>query len=99
MKSSDESLKDSVNTIAMVILGILFLLSPLIIIWLINTSPPSSTESSVTPAEAAQYEEYESYKSEQLLDENAEQEACIDQMDRDVERYGEWVMDTYDCAK
>ena len=94
MKSGDGSLEDFANTIGMIIVGVLFLLSPFIIIWLINTSSPSSDESSMTPQEAAQYEDYE---SEQMLNENGEQEACIDQMDRDVERYGEWVIDTYDC--
>lgn len=64
-------------------------------VWFIRSLPPSES-SGPTPAESAQYEDY---KSDQQLNENAEQEACIDRMDRDVERYGEQVIDTYDCTK
>lgn len=39
----------------------------------------------------------EEYETEQMLNANNEREACIDEMERDVRRYGEWVVDTYDC--
>lgn len=90
MKSSDEPLGDTANTIAMIIVGVLFLLLPFIIM-----SLPSSESSGGTSEESARYEEY---RSEQLQSEYNELEACIDQMDRDVERYGEWVINTYDCT-
>lgn len=74
--------------------GILLLLSPFIVMWLIGTTSSSGDSESMTQQEAAQYEEY---RSEQLQNEHGAHEACIDQMTQDVERYGEWVIDTYDC--
>lgn len=95
MKNSTESSLDF-DAIWTWLGGILLLLSPFIILWLIGTSSPPSEENNMTPQEAAQYEDY---KSDQLLNANAEQEACMDQMARDVERYGESVIDTYDCSQ
>ena len=96
MRAGDKSLGDFANTIAMIIAGVLFLLSPLIIIWLSDMSSSSSEESGMTSQEAAQYEDY---KSDQMLNENRAQEACMDQEARDVERYGEWVTETYNCSQ
>lgn len=87
MKSSE-----NLTAVIGVVLTVLFIF---LLIWGIRSLPMPSEESSMTSEEATQYEEY---RSEQLLNENAEQEACIDQMERDVERYGEQVIDTYDCT-
>lgn len=79
---------------------VLTILSPFIIIWILGAIlPPPSEDSGLTPREAVQREEYESYKAEERAEKNGAQEACIDQMERDVERYGEQVIDTYDCTK
>lgn len=94
MKNNSESSLD-LETIWAWVGGILLLLSPFIFIWLIGTSS-SSQESEMTPQESAQYEDY---KSDQILNENGAQEACIDRMDRDVKRYGEGVIGTYDCSQ
>jgi hypothetical protein len=67
---------------------IIFIGIPILMyIWFVPSNASESDEAS----------RYENYKSEQVLNENGAQEACIDDMDRDVERYGEWVVDTYDC--
>lgn len=92
MKHSVESSNNSTAVIG-IALTVLFMF---LFVWFIRSLPPSSGESSATPQEAAQYEEY---KSDQLLNENAEQEACMDQEARDVERYGEGAADTYNCTK
>lgn len=79
------------------IVGIaLTVLFAFLFVWFIQSLPMPTGDNSPTAEEAARYEEY---KSEQLLNENAEQEACINQMERDVERYGESAVDTYDCTK
>ncbi len=88
MKSSENS-----TAVIGIVLTVLFIF---LFVWFIRALPMPSEGNSVTPEEAAQYEEYE---SEQQLNANSEQEACIDRMERDVERYGEWVIDTYDCTK
>lgn len=89
------NIKSSENLTAVIgiILTVLFIF---LFVWFMQSLPMPTEDNNPTPEEAAQYEEY---KSEQMLNENAEQEACIDQMERDVERYGEWVIDTYDCTK
>ena len=72
----------------------LTVLAIFLFVWFIRSLPMPKENNSLTPEESAQYEEY---KSEQRLNQNAEQEACIERMERDVERYGQWVIDTYDC--
>lgn len=92
MKHNTKS-SGNVNSIAGVALSVLFIF---LFVWFVRSLSAPSQDNAPTTEEEAQYEEYE---SEQRLDENAEQEACIDQMDRDVERYGEQVIDTYDCSQ
>ncbi len=92
MKHSVESPENSTAIIG-ITLSVLFIV---IFVWFIRSLPMSSKNSSATSEEAARYEEY---KSEQLIDENDEQEACIGQEERDIERYGEWTAGTYDCTK
>lgn len=89
------SVKSSENSTAVIgiTLTVLFIV---LFVWFIRSLPQPSENSSATPEEAAQYEDY---KSEQQLNANNKQEACMDQMARDVERYGERAADTYDCTK
>ena len=69
---------------------IIFIGIPILMyIWYTASNTPQSDEAS----------RYQEYKSEQMLNENAEQEACIERMERDVERYGERAANTYDCTK
>ncbi len=92
MKHSVESSENHKIIIGMVLTA----LSIFLFVWFIRSLPPPSTGDSATPQEEAQYQEY---KSEQQLNANSEQEACTDRMQRDVERYGEQVIDTYDCTQ
>jgi len=92
MKHNVESSENYKIVVGMVLAG----LSIFLFVWFIRSLPQPSNGSSTTPAEAAQYERY---KSEQQLNANSEQEACTDRMQRDVERYGEQVIDTYDCMQ
>lgn len=91
----ENSTKSSENLTAVVGI-ILTILSIFLFVWFIRSLPMPTQDNKPTPEETTRYEEY---KSEQQLDASAEQEACIDQMERDVERYGESVIDTYDCTK
>ena len=84
-------LSDNLTAVVGIALSVLFIF---LFVYFIRSLPAPSQDNKPTAEEAVRYEEY---KSEQLLNENAEQEACIDQMARDVERYGEGVIDTYDC--
>lgn len=80
-----------------IVIGIvLTALAIFLFVWFMRSLPLPSGESSATPAEAAQYERYQ---SEQSLNANNEQEACMDQEARDVERYGEQVAGMYDCTR
>mgnify|MGYP001054261898 CR=1 FL=1 len=92
MKNSDKSSENltAVVGIALTILAIF------LFVWFMRSLPTPAQDNKPTAEESAQYEEY---KSEQQLNANGEQEACRDQMARDVERYGEQVIDTYDCTK
>ena len=92
MKQSTESSENYKIVIGMALAA----LSIFLFVWFMRSLPQPSQESSPTPAEAAQYERYE---SDQSLNANSEQEACTDRMQRDVERYGEQVIDTYDCTQ
>jgi len=90
-----DSVKSSENLTAVIgiTLTVLFII---LFVWFMQSLPMPTEDNNPTPEEAAQYEEY---KSEQQLNANDEQEACMDRMARDVERYGEQVIDTYDCTK
>lgn len=89
---SNNSSSTSDWTVGGVIGVIIVILVPVIlIIWANNSSAPASTDTTET------YMEYDEWKAEQRANENAEQEACIERMERDVERYGESVIETYNC--
>lgn len=92
MKQSTE-LSDNLRALIGISLTASFIF---LFVWFIRSLPTPVQDNKPTSEEAARYEEY---KSEQLLNENAEQEACIDRMERDVERYGKQVIDTYDCSR
>lgn len=87
---------ESSENLTAVVGVVLSALSIFLFVWFIRSLPPSSENSSPTPEEATQYEEYE---SEQQLYENGAQEACIEQEERDIERYGARVTDTYNCTE
>lgn len=79
------------------VIGIAFtILFIFLLVWFMRSLPMPAQDNKPTAEEAARYEDY---KSEQQLNSNGKQEACRDQMDRDVERYGEQVIDTYDCSQ
>ena len=92
MKHNAEQSKNT-KAIIGVILTALFIF---LLVWFVQSLPISNEDNGPTVEEAARYEEY---KSEQLLNENDEQEACMDKMATDVERYGEQIIDTYDCSR
>lgn len=73
----------------------LSMLAIFLFVWFMRSLPPAKLDNSLTPDEAAQYERY---KTDQQLNANAENEACMDRMARDVERYGERVADSYNCT-
>lgn len=91
----ENNVKSSENLTAVIgiILTVLFIF---LFVWFMQSLPMPTEDNKSTTEETTRYEEY---KSEQQLDANAEQEACIERMERDVERYGERVIDTYDCTK
>lgn len=79
------------DTLGAIIGVIVFIGIPIVMfLWYQNSGDNSTTNSSET-------QEYSDWKAEQRANENAEKEACIERMERDVERYGERVIDTYDC--
>lgn len=92
MKSSDKS-SENLTAVVGVVLTILAIF---LFVWFMRSLPMPSQDNKPTAEESAQYEEY---RSEQQLNANDEQEACTDRMQRDVERYGEQVIDTYDCSQ
>lgn len=97
MKGNNKT-ADNIRTAIAIVLGILF--NAVVIgafIWFLSsTSKSSQNNESPTPEEQS---EYDNYKDTQDDSSDGAQEACMDQMDRDVERYGEWVVNTYDCTK
>lgn len=90
-----QNVKSTENTTAVVGVA-LTILAIFLMIWFIRSLPTPTQDNKPTSEESARYEEY---KSEQQLNANAEQEACRDQMERDVARYGKQVIDTYDCTR
>lgn len=97
MKDSGKT-SENIRAAIAIVLGILFYVVVIgAIIWCIfSPSKNSQNNEPLTPEEQS---EYDDYKDTQDDSSDGAEEACMDQMDRDVERYGEWVANTYDCTK